>query len=159
MPYKLSAVNEKTHSPIIAIVIISVLTLGATIWTALSATFFTVWGIAILFAYLPILFVGIAAIALPFRRKEFYAASLLGKSNAGKTWLIIGGVWAILEVALIMFLGFRFSSQLGWTSWWMILLAVAGLFVFGYGFYYIAKAVRKGQGRDLSLVYKQIPPE
>jgi len=158
-PLKLSEVNEKTHSPIIAIVIISVLTLGATIWTALSATFFTVWGVAILFAYLPILFVGIAAIVLPFRRKEFYDASLLGKSSAGKVWLIIGGVWAILEVALILFLGFRFSSQLGWTSWWMILLAVVALFVFGYGYYYIAKAIRKRQGRDLSLVFKQIPPE
>ena len=159
MPYKLSEVNEKTHSPIIAIVVISVLTLGATIWTALSATFFTVWGVAILFAYLPILFVGISAILLPFRRKEFYDSSLLGKSAAGKVWLIIGGIWAILEVALIMFLGFRFSSPLGWTSWWMILLAVVALFVFGFGFYYIARAVRKGQGRDLGLVYKQIPPE
>lgn len=159
VPYKLSEVNEKTHSPIIAIIIISVLTLGATIWTALSPTFFTVWGVAILFAYLPILFVGIAAILLPFRRKEFYNASLLGKSGAGKVWLIIGGVWAILEVALILYLGFRFSAQLGWTRWWMVLLAVAILFVFGFAFYYIAKAIRKGQGRDLSLVYKQIPPE
>ncbi len=41
----------------------------------------------------------------------------------------------------------------------MVLLAVAVLFVFGFAFYYIAKAIRKGQGRDLSLVYKQIPPE
>jgi amino acid transporter len=158
-PLKLSEVNERTHSPIIAIIVISVLTLGALIWTALSATFFTVWGVAILFAYRPILFVGIAAIALPFRRKEFYNASLLGKTSAGKVWLIIGGVWAILEVAVILFLGFRFSAQLGWTSWWLILIAVGGLLVFGFGFYYIAKAIRKTQGRDLSLVYKQIPPE
>jgi len=159
VPYKWSEVNERTHSPILAIVIMSVLTLATTIWTALSATFFTVWGVAILFAYLPILFVGISAITLPFRRKEFYNSSILGKSNAGKAWLVIGGILAILEVALIVFLGFKFSAPLGWKSWWMVLLAVSGAFAFGYGIYYLAKAIRKKRGIDLALVYKQIPPE
>ncbi|MCL5985593.1 MAG: amino acid permease [Actinobacteria bacterium] len=159
VPYKWSEVNERTHAPVIAIVIMSALGVLGLVWTALSATFFTVWGTAILFAYLPILFVGIAAIALPFRRKEFYNNSPLGKSNAGKFWLIIGGILSIAEVIFILFLGFRFSAELGWKAWWVLLLAIILAFVIAFVVYYVMKSVRAKQGKDLTLVYKQIPPE
>jgi hypothetical protein len=45
-------------------------------------------------------------------------------------------------------------SHWWWVPGFMLLIVVVGLAV-----YYIARAVRRSQGIDLDLVYRELPPE
>ena len=42
---------------------------------------------------------------------------------------------------------------------WQIIAFMGGIVVVGLLIYYIARAVRKSQGIDLDLVYKELPPD
>ena len=75
MPEKLADVNERTHSPVIAIVVVNVIIAGLTIWSVYSNVFQLVLGLIVLAGCLGVVIVGVAAIALPLRRPDLYRSS------------------------------------------------------------------------------------
>ena len=51
------------------------------------------------------------------------------------------------------------SGQLGLPGPWAGLIFMGALVVVGLLIYFIARAVRKAQGVNLDLIYRELPPE
>ena len=66
---------------------------------------------------------------------------------------VIGALAIVVIFALDPFSGVNpvASPIMFWTS--------LGMFPLGFVIYYVAKAIRKSQGIDISLAYRQIPPD
>ena len=65
MPEKLADVNDRTHSPVIAIVVVNVIIAALVIWSVTSNVFQLVLGLIVLAGCLGVVIVAAAAIALP----------------------------------------------------------------------------------------------
>jgi amino acid transporter len=103
---------------------------------------------------------GISAILLPYTKKSLFDASpgIVKKKIAGIPLLLIAG---ILNEALFGFtiifsiINPAFSGPTGASAYEMI----ATIFLSGVVVYVISHYVRKSQGIDLTLVWKEVPPE
>ena len=162
LPEKLSEVNERTHSPIWAILFEMVLVVLMLIWSIISTDFQTWLALGVLAGVVCVVIVGVAAIAFPFRRPDLYKAS-------PANWKIVGvPILFIVAPLSIVVMGF-----LTWCTWQYPALALAGnpdnrwqifafmgmIVVVGLVVYGLSWFVRRRQGIDINLVYKELPPE
>ena len=157
LPSKLSEVSERTHAPIPAIIVASIIVLGILIWSVLSISFFTLLSLGVLAGVVTILAVSVAAIAFPFRRPELYRNSPANVSIAGIPVLPIVAVLSIVVMVALAYVVLSYP-QLGIVPWqgfaFMGSLVVLGLLIF-----FIARGVRSTQGINLDLIYRELPPE
>jgi len=157
LPSKLSEVSERTHAPIPAIIVASIIVLGILIWSVLSISFFTLLSLGVLAGVVTILAVSVAAIAFPFRRPELYRNSPANVSVAGIPVLPIVAVLSIVVMVALAYIVLSYP-QLGIVPWqgfaFMGSLVVLGLLIF-----FIARGVRSTQGINLDLIYRELPPE
>jgi len=103
---------------------------------------------------------GLSAITLPYKRKDLFDASpgIVKKRIAGAPVLVISGIMnAVLFGFIIIFsiINPAFSGPSGPSAYTL----VATIFVSGIVVYLVSKAIRKRQGIDLELVWKEVPPE
>lgn len=156
-PAPLATISEKYHTPIVAITATTVVNL---IFMALFV--FTPWfsKIVILIeaAVLAWSVVLGAGVFFPYLRPQLYEKSPL----AGK--MLFG--FPIMSVAC--FLGFIAAQFYFWTLFFdpnaaghdpTQVMIVAGVFVLGLVFYYVMKMIRRSQGIDVTLAFKEIPIE
>jgi APA family basic amino acid/polyamine antiporter len=157
LPSKLSEVSERTHAPIPAIIVASIIVLGILIWSVLSISFFTLLSLGVLAGVVTILAVSVAAIVFPFRRPELYRNSPANVSVAGIPVLPIVAVLSIVVMVALAYIVLSYP-QLGIVPWqgfaFMGSLVVLGLLIF-----FIARGVRSTQGINLDLIYRELPPE
>ncbi len=157
LPSKLSEVSERTHAPIPAIIVASIIVLGILIWSVLSISFFTLLSLGVLAGVVTILAVSVAAIVFPFRRPELYRNSPANVSIAGIPVLPIVAVLSIVVMVALAYVVLSYP-QLGIVPWqgfaFMGSLVVLGLLIF-----FIARGVRSTQGINLDLIYRELPPE
>lgn len=159
MPERLSRVSERTHTPVIAVIVIAIL---CTISTAIYA--FTDW-----FATLVVLFpqsltlvvVAICGIVLPYRRRELFESSGFNRRLGGIPILsLIGGLALVGFSAAIAILLTDEASGTSLAHNSTIILISLGIFlIVGPAIYYVSKAIRARQGIDLDLAYGELPPE
>ena len=45
------------------------------------------------------------------------------------------------------------------SNWWWVPAFMGRVVIFGLVVYYVARAVRRSQGIDVDLVYRELPPE
>jgi basic amino acid/polyamine antiporter, APA family len=158
LPDKVSAVDERTHSPIIANVITLVVTLiylALIVWG--SSKFLEIFFTAGLAEILTFFVVAIAAIAFPFSRKALYEGSPIKKSIAGIPVLAIVGVLALAVYALFFYpLATNDTLGANTTTGWVATAIIAGI---GILLYPISYLVNRARGVDLGLAFKQLPPE
>jgi amino acid transporter len=115
------------------------------------------------------MFVGLAAILLPYRRstRSAYRASGVKASFAGIPLVTIAGViWvAFLAVNIYYFIA---DPNLGASDYWsddmwgvkhFTLYLTAAIFSSGFLLYWIARWYRKRQGINIDLAFKGLPPE
>jgi hypothetical protein len=103
-----------------------------------------------------------SAAVFPFIRKETFEAqpTYVKKRIAGvPTMTIFGVLGALSVVAMDVFVALNPSyagipANLSNIS--LVLLGV--VFVIGVAFFWVARAMQKSRGLDLSLVFKEIPP-
>ncbi|HVB59739.1 MAG TPA: amino acid permease [Ktedonobacteraceae bacterium] len=157
LPGRLSDVNERTHTPIPAIITASIIVLAILVWSVLTTSFFTLLSMGVLAGVVTILTVSVAAICFPFRRPELYKNSPANISILGIPVLIIV---AVLSMAVIIGLAYVVLTypQLGIVPWQGFLF-MGSLVVVGLLIYFIARTVRKSQGVNLDLIYRELPPE
>ncbi|MEO6888533.1 MAG: APC family permease [Ktedonobacteraceae bacterium] len=157
LPGKLSEVSERTHAPIPAIIVASLIVLGILAWSVLSTSFFTLLSLGVLAGVVTILTVSVAAIAFPFRRPELYRNSPANVSIVGIPLL---PVVAVLSIAVMLGLAYVVLSypQLGIVPWQGFTF-MGALIVLGLLIYFIARTVRARQGINLDLIYRELPPE
>jgi len=158
LPSKLSEVNERTHTPVPAIITASVIVLAILAWSVLSTSFFTLLSMGVLAGAVTILSVSVAALAFPFRRPELYRNSPANISIAG---IPVLSIVAVLSMAVIIGLAYIVLTypQLGISAPWQGLLFMVALIVIGLVIYGLARVVRANQGIQLDLIYQELPPE
>ncbi|MGH6736728.1 MAG: amino acid permease [Methyloceanibacter sp.] len=156
-PAPLATISEKYHTPIIAITTTTVVNL---IFMALFV--FTPWfsRIVILIeaAVLAWSVVLAAGIFFPYLRPELYEKSPI----ANKT------VFGLPIMTVACFLGFIAAQFYFWTLFSdpnaaghdpTQVAIVGGVFLIGLAFYYVMKLIRRSQGVDVTLAFKEIPIE
>ena len=162
LPEKLAEVNERTHSPVPAILLVMVLVTAMLIWSVLSTDFFTWLALGVEAGVVCVVIVGIAAIAFPSRRPDLYQASPANVRFAGVPVLYIVAPLSILVMLFLVYLTVTYPALAlaGKTSnLWQIPAFMGMIVVIGLVLYYGAKMVRRGQGIDVDLVYRELPPE
>jgi APA family basic amino acid/polyamine antiporter len=162
MPESLANVNERTHSPINAIIVTNVIIAALVIWSVYGNQFQLVLGLIVLAGSLAVIIVGLAAIALPIRRPDLYQASPANVKFLGIPVLYIVGTLSILE--FIGIIGISFINPLSVMNgnrddWWWIPAWLGGLIVGGALLYYVPRFLRARQGVNIGFVYKELPPE
>ena len=156
-PAPLGEISEKRHTPVVAIwfcVVITVIFMALFVFTE----FFSTIVILIEAAVLAWSIVLAAGIFFPYTRPEIYEKSPIANKK------ILG--LPMLTVACA--LGTAGAQFFFWTLWAdpvaaghdpLQLLLVFGVFVIGVVFYFVMKAIRKSQGIDVTLAFKEIPIE
>ena len=156
-PAPIGKISETYHTPLVAITVTTVVNL---IFLALFV--FTPWfsKIVILIeaAVLAWSVVLAAGIFFPYLRPQLYEKSPL----ANKT------LFGLPIMSVGCFLGFIAAQFYFWTLFFdpnaaghdpTQVMIVAGVFVLGLVFYYVMKMIRRSQGIDVTLAFKEIPIE
>jgi amino acid transporter len=158
MPARLSDVDARTRSPVIAIAIVTLLAIAS---TAIYA--FTTWftAISVLLGLSSTLIItAIGGIVLPFRQRAMVENSPYARRIGGIPVLsLVSGLSLIgfaLAIAVILWdpgSGASLSANPG--KLWLTL----GVYAVALGIYFVSRAMRRRQGIDLTLAYRELPPE
>jgi APA family basic amino acid/polyamine antiporter len=162
LPEKLAEVNERTHSPVPAILLVMALVTAMLAWSVLSTDFFTWLALGVEAGVVCVVIVGIAAILFPTRRPDLYRASPANIKFAGIPVLYIVAPLAILVMLFLVWLTVTYPALAlagNPDNLWQIPAFMGMIVVIGLVLYYVAKAVRSSQGIDVDLVYRELPPE
>ena len=160
-PRKLADVNPRTHTPIVAIVTTFVVGAAAAAWVVWDNNFFKIFAIMQVFAYIPIVFVGVSAMLIKRRRPDLYEGSAGQWRVAGIEILPVVGVLSILAGVFSLGLVYYFHVNLGLVGGYytLTLLAPVIVLVAALVWYMAARSVGSREGVDLALAYKAIPPD
>jgi basic amino acid/polyamine antiporter, APA family len=161
LPEKVSYVNNRTHSPLIALIISAIgceAFLYLIIYHTSITSYFTTAGLGTQIAYV---LISITAILFPYRKKQIFESSPIGKYKLGGVpWISILGV---LSLIVNLYIGYIFVAGPSFTGVTAPTLSsiefVIGIFVACLVVYLIAWGVRRSQGIDLKLSFSEVPPE
>jgi basic amino acid/polyamine antiporter, APA family len=160
LPTKLADVNERTHTPIIAIAIGTIAMCGFAYigtYTQGLATFFQN-GVIIFIAVF--LLASIAATLLPFLRRDLYEASpkLIGGQWLGLPPISVLGAVSTTAMAVLLFITLAHPQLSGAFTTSSILVLVV-TFTIGLVAYVISRTYFRMRGVDLRLAVRELPPE
>jgi amino acid transporter len=162
LPERFSNVNERFHSPVAAILLVMAIVTAMLAWSVTATTFQTLLALGVLAGVVCVVIVGVAAFTFPLRRPDLYDSS---PANIRFLGIPLLQIVAPLSIAVVCFLT--------WEAWhypllalsgntahrWYIPAFMGGIVVVGLLIFYVARAVRRGQGIDLDLVYRELPPD
>jgi amino acid transporter len=158
MPQRLSYVEPRSHSPIVAIGIVTVLAIGSAAIYAFTEWFST---LSILLGLsLTLVVTAIAGIALPFTQKAMVENSPYNRRVAGIPLLsLVGGLSLVGFAGAIAILlwdpgsGTSLAHNPGKLE-----LAVL-VYVVAFAVYFVSRQIRRSQGIDIELAHVELPPE
>jgi amino acid transporter len=159
LPKSVTRVN-RYGCPWLALLIALLMSAVVFIWAVFNATgFFQVLVYALLVQLIAMALVGLAGVLAPFLRPDLYRASASQKSVAGLPLVSIAGAGAILTAVYVWWAYLHYdqlgtNANLGKLFAWTI-----GPAVLGFAFYLAVAAYKKTRGTDITLVYREIPPE
>lgn len=158
MPDRMAEVNERTHSPVNAMIVIAIVSLVsvAIVGTNQNLTFIVgLFGLTVTY-----LFVSVAGIVFPYRQRETFEASPYNGRIAGVPIVSLVGVLSLVGMALISYV--LLDDQNSGTAWAVnperVVLAVA-VPVIGFVAYFVIRAIQGTRGVNVDLAYREIPPE
>jgi amino acid transporter len=158
VPSKLGSVNDRFHTPIVAIVVATITGEAALILLTTDANA-SLLG-ALLAQILAFIVVGAAGVAFPYRLREIWEAGG-GRRVLGVPAVALAGGAAV--VALLGLLGmFLFNDTINGTFAATRALSIkfmAGVVIVGALWYLGAWLYHRNRGVSLALAYKTIPPE
>jgi amino acid transporter len=156
-PGPLGKVSDRFHSPVVAIAVATVITVG---FLALFV-FTTYFGTLVLFVMIALgawAVVLAAGIVFPYRRPDIYEKSPIANRRVlGLPLMTFGcgiGFVAAVFYFLVLFLDDFAAGHDGGH-----LLVMGGCFLGGLLFFFAMKAYRRSQGVDVNLAFKEIPIE
>jgi amino acid transporter len=170
LPARLASVSEGYHTPVVALVIVGLMSVAALVVYATNPDFTTLVGIVAFIV--SFIFVSISAILLPYRRRELFESSPVNWRVAGFPVVSIVGVlsliaclvaeWCYLSDPLsgvgVLTNGF-FGEDGAPTKDFVRLLIAAGTVVSGWVIYEVSRWYRRGQGVRLESAFEEIPVE
>jgi amino acid transporter len=156
LPERAASVNERFHTPVIATVLV---TIGGVIAAALtsflpnSGEFVTLAFTMFTFAFI---IPAIAAVIFPFRRRDLYELAFVARKKFLLpliSWLGLGSaLYLVYSTYLAHLSGTLPIDSFSMTMYGTIYLLGALVLLWGY-------LRNRRRGIDLSLVFKEIPPE
>src|SRR5216684_2413064 len=161
LPEKLADVDERTHSPVPAILTVMFLVTVMLVWSVLATTFQTWLALGVLAGVVCVWIVSVAAFTFPERRPDLYQSSPANIKLGGIPVLKIVAPLSFLVMAFLVYDTLKYPAlAIGTTShWWYVPAFMAATAAFGLLVYYVAKYVRRSQGVNVDLVYRELPPE
>jgi basic amino acid/polyamine antiporter, APA family len=162
LPERFAEVNERTHSPVPAILLVMGIVTVMLLWSVEKTTFQTWLALGVLAGVVCVWIVCVAAFVFPDRRPDLYQASPANVSVGGIPLLKIVAPLSFLAMAFLVFDTLKYpalalsgdSSHRWYVPAFMLATAAFGLIV-----YYGARVWRKGSGVDVDLVYRELPPD
>jgi amino acid transporter len=156
LPARIAYVNPKTGSPLIAQSIVLILTVSLVgaisyLYGSLQVLFAAVIAAMIYFA-----FVGVAAVIQAQRTEKGGTKSLL--TVCGALMTIVFGYITYQFLASPTIWGTAATVD-GFPGYYLAYAYVAGSFILGLLLYYGSKRYNGKKGIDISLAFKEIPPE
>ncbi|HUN77663.1 MAG TPA: amino acid permease [Solirubrobacteraceae bacterium] len=157
-PERLSSVEPRTRSPLLAVGIIMLLVIASTAVYSFT-NWFTTLSVELGVSFTMVI-TAVAAIVLPFRHPELVASSPYARRVVGVPLFVLVGALALLGFLCAMSIllwdpasGVSLSKDPG------KLPLAALVYLVGFGLYYAARAFRRRQGVELELAYRELPPE
>jgi basic amino acid/polyamine antiporter, APA family len=159
LPKGVTRVN-RYGCPWLALTIALLMSAAVFIWAVLDGTgFFQVLVYALLVQLIAMGLVGLSGALAPRLRPDLYRASASQKTFLGVPLVQIAGIGAICTAIFVWF-SYLYYDQLGTNSNLGKLFAwTLGPAVLGAVFYLVMAAYKKSRGTDITLVYREIPPE
>jgi len=160
VPGKFASISERFGTPVfttLVLWVISEVVLWITIFQSSAIGVLTNAGLAEAVGYGPAL---VAAMVFSRRRKDLFERSpSTTRFKVGGAYLItiLGAIGSIGFAAIVVFV-YAFP-QIGFPITATNIGFIIAVFLCGGILYYAAKYYRKGQGIELDMAFKQIPPE
>jgi APA family basic amino acid/polyamine antiporter len=158
-PRRFTEVNERTHTPVLAILVMTVFCIVATAWAAFTTSFLTYFSYLVLFGYFTIIMVGFAGLLMPSRLPAVYNGSPADWRVAGVPVLPVMGALTVVWNVFVVGLALYFHDAIGLPDLWKPIGALVLIAVVGITYYYAARAIQRGRGINIDLAFKTIPPE
>jgi amino acid transporter len=157
LPVRVSTVDERFHSPVVAILLSSALGIVFLGVYAFDTSFATISGFfGQVWTYM---LAGLAAIVLPYKLKDLFEASPVRWRVAGVPVLSIVGGLSIVGMGVIEYAYLNDpNSGISFKAPTMIFINLAVL-LSGFVFYAVTRFIRARQGVDIGLAFAEIPPE
>ena len=158
VPDALSKVSGRTNSPYVAVIVVTVVSAVISWFWAYTSVFTVVVG-----AFGQVITLGIGCLAaslIPWKQRDLYETSPIAGYLGRLPKLTIIALLGALGALLIMINFARDPSsgvnvQASPVMFWVSI----GMFPAGVALYYLSGAIRRHQGIDLSLAFREIPPE
>jgi basic amino acid/polyamine antiporter, APA family len=160
IPVSFADVNRRTGTPLKAIGVMTVIGLFfAYVSNYQIGLFGELFSYGTAGTFIAFLFVALAAIVFPWRRKDIFA---LAHSNAKKKILGIpaislAGIFSIISCSIVIYA--LILPDFGPSFTKIFFEGIVPTFIAGAVIYTISAAIRSKQGISLSLIGKEIPPE
>lgn len=155
-PDKLGSVSERTHTPVVAIVvsvIITIILLALYLFTPYFATVIMIQSAAGAW-----FFVLLAGIFFPYRKKGLYEKSPLSNIKIlGLPSQSVACFFGSIGAAIAFHFMWNDDFAAGHSVY--SLSVMLGWFILGFIFYWIMFGYRKTQGIDINVAFKEIPIE
>ena len=156
VPDRLSYVDPRSRSPLVAIGVMLALSIASTAVYSFTDWFSSLS--ALLGLSLPLLITAVAGTLLPYRQRELVENSPYNRRVAGVPLLTLVGALSILgfsgAIAILLWdpgSGASLSENPGKLGLAAIVYAV------GLAIWFVARAVRRSQGIDIDLSYRELP--
>ncbi len=159
LPKRFASVDDRTHTPGVAILTTAVVSIPLAVWIAYSDNFFQYFAIAAVSAYPSLVLIGITATLIKRRRPDLYRGSSAEWRIGGVEVLPVVGVLCSLMGAAAIFLLFYFHKNVGLKYTTETAIYLIGMFVIGAAWWFGVREYRRRQGVDIGLAYKTIPPD
>ena len=158
VPHQLGEVSDKYHTPVKAIWF-CVVTGVIALWFLITFSTASLLG-ALLAQILAFIVVSVAGIVFPYRLRNVWE-SAGGRRLFGVPTVTLAGIGGVIALGGLMLM-FIFNKTVNTT--FAVTRAISirfmvGVVVVGIIWYFAAKVVNKRRGYDLSLSYREIPPE
>lgn len=156
MPRALGRVHARYHTPWVALLTVaaaSIAALAAFVWVPDFATLVGIFGFILGF-----LIVSAAAMAFPYRLPDVFESSPVNGRVAGVPWITAVGA---LSFAALVVMAYAFLSDpsAGLNGKPGLIALNVGIWLSGFAIYFIARAVQRRRGVDISRRFKEIPLE
>ena len=96
IPEKLAAINPRTHTPIVSLALVGLISIPSLYAAAYTTSFFKYIALSTIVGFPVFVLVGIGAILFPYRKKAAYEASVSNISFLGLPLMVYFGVGSIL---------------------------------------------------------------
>jgi basic amino acid/polyamine antiporter, APA family len=156
MPRRLGDVHPRYNTPVNALVLVgagSIAALAAFVWVPDFATLVGIFGFILGF-----MVVSIAAMVFPYRQRGLFESSPVNRRLGGLPLMTVVGFLSLVALVIEAW-AFLTDPSAGLNGRPFLVWMNIGIFVSGFVIYYIAKAVQRSRGVDISKRFAEIPIE